>query len=117
MQTGENLHDTLETILSHVGADELHAHGHHKKLEHLFLLLRNISVALAVIFFLTSTFWHEKSHLFKSIGYFLGALAYLSEILLLTDFFRQKVPYREMFMAYCFGPLYVILGFSYLIAH
>ena len=117
MQTGENLHDALESILQHAGADELHTHGHHEKLEHLFLLLRNISVALAVVFFLVSTFYHEKAHLLKSIGYFLGALAYFSEILLLTDFFHQKVPYKEMFMAYCFGPLYVILGFSYLIAH
>ena len=38
-------------------------------------------------------------------------------ILLLTDCFSKRIPHREMFMAYCFGPLYILLGISYLIGH
>ena len=48
-------------------------------------------------------------------AYFLGAGAYFAEILVLTDGFRQKVPRKELFMAYCFGPLYILLGLSYLL--
>ena len=53
----------------------------------------------------------------KAAAYFLGALAYLGEIVILTDWFSQRVPQREMFMAYCFGPLYLLLGVSYLLDH
>ena len=48
-------------------------------------------------------------------AYFLGAGAYFAEILVLTDGFRRKVPQKELFMAYCFGPLYILLGLSYLL--
>ena len=44
-----------------------------------------------------------------------GAGAYVAEILILTDGFRRKVPQKELFMAYCFGPLYILLGLSYLL--
>ena len=40
-----------------------------------------------------------------------------SEVLLLTDCFRTRVPHSEMFMAYCFGPMYILLGISYLLGH
>ena len=46
---------------------------------------------------------------------FCGAGAYVAEILILTDGFRRKVPQKELFMAYCFGPLYILLGLSYLL--
>ena len=53
--------------------------------------------------------------LLRAIAYFCGAGAYVAEILILTDGFRRKVPQKELFMAYCFGPLYILLGLSYLL--
>ena len=50
-------------------------------------------------------------------AYFLGAGAYFGEFMLLTDCFTERVPHQEMFMAYCFGPLYLLLGMSYLLGH
>ena len=29
----------------------------------------------------------------------------------------EAVDHKEMFMAYCFGPLYVLMGISYLTGH
>ena len=86
--------------------EELLAHSHHKRAEHVFLLARNTFVAVAALLF---------AYLIKAIAYFFGAGAYFCEILLLTDCFSQKVPHREMFMAYCFGPMYILLGISYLL--
>ena len=57
------------------------------------------------------------SHVLKAIAYFFGAAAYFSEFILLTDCFTKRVPHQEMFMAYCFGPLYILLGLSYLMGH
>ena len=51
----------------------------------------------------------------KGIAYFFGAAAYFCEIVLLTDCFTAKVPHKELFMAYCFGPMYILLGLSYLL--
>ena len=53
--------------------------------------------------------------LLRAAAYFLGAGAYFAEILVLTDGFRREVPQKELFMAYCFGPLYILLGLSYLL--
>ena len=55
--------------------------------------------------------------LLKGIAYFFGAAAYFCEIVLLTDCFTAKVPHKELFMAYCFGPMYILLGLSYLLGH
>ncbi|MBQ9937351.1 MAG: hypothetical protein IJO86_03375 [Oscillospiraceae bacterium] len=93
--------------------DEL-THGHYPKIEHLLLILRNAIVIMAVIFFVLSLFFKESSHNLKAAAYFCGAAAYCFEYLLLTDCFREKVPHNEMFMAYCFGPLYLLLGLSYI---
>ena len=78
------------------------------------LLLRNLAVGAAAALFLVSLFHLPCRYLLKAIAYFFGAAAYFCEILLLTDCFTQKVPHREMFMAYCFGPMYILLGISYL---
>lgn len=59
----------------------------------------------------------NHSSILRSIAYFCGTGAYFLEILLLTDCFSKRIPHREMFMAYCFGPLYILLGISYLIGH
>lgn len=94
---------------------ELIEHSHHKKLETLFLWIRNVAVAGAVVLFVISLFDLHASHILKAIAYFFGAAAYICEIVLLTDCFTEKVPHNEMFMAYCFGPLYILLGVSYLL--
>lgn len=112
-EAGEVLHDVLEGL----SEEEVISHSHHKKLEHAVLLFRNIAVGLAVVLFLISL-WHLPfRYTLKGIAYFLGAAAYFSEFVLLTDCFTERVPHQEMFMAYCFGPLYILLGLSYLMGH
>lgn len=106
----EVIHDLYEGL----SEEDLISTSHHKRLEHWILLGRNIAVGLAVLLFLASLFHCPGSSLLKAIAYFLGAFAYLGEILILTDCFQAKVPHHEMFMAYCFGPLYILLGLSYL---
>ncbi len=112
-EAGEVLHDVIEGL----SEEEVISHSHHKKLEHLVLLFRNIAVALAVVLFLASLFHPPYGNTFKAIAYFLGAAAYFSEFVLLTDCFTTRVPHQEMFMAYCFGPMYILLGLSYLMGH
>lgn len=94
---------------------ELLAESHHKRAERAFLHLRNTAVTLAAALFLGSLPHTGIRYLLKAIAYFFGAAAYLCEILLLTDCFTRKVPHRELFMAYCFGPVYLLLGISYLL--
>jgi hypothetical protein len=53
----------------------------------------------------------------RAIGYFAGAGAYVCECLAITDCFQKKVPHTEMFMVYCFGPLYILMGFGYIFWH
>ena len=112
-EAGEVLHDVLEGL----SEEEIISHSTHKKLEHIVLWFRNIAVALAVILFVLSLFHLSLSHTLKGIAYFLGASAYFSEFILLTDCFTKRVPHQEMFMAYCFGPMYILLGLSYLLGH
>ena len=87
----------------------------HKTLEEILLWIRNIAVMAAVILFLVSLIIHEQGHLWKGIAYFCGAGAYVAELLLLTECFTKKASHNEMFMVYCFGPLYILLGLSYLL--
>lgn len=111
----------IETIKHTVDATiperEEISHGLHPKVDYALLVLRNIFVSLAVIFFVLSMFWHVSYHIFKAIGYFTGAAAYIFECLAVTDCFQTKVPHNEMFMVYCFGPLYILMGLSYLFLH
>ena len=102
---------------AHQEEEEDIAHSHHPKLEHWILLGRNITVGLAVLLFVVSLFHLPFKGALKAAAYFLGAAAYFSEILLMTDCFSEKVPHQEMFMAYCFGPMYILLGLSYLLGH
>lgn len=112
-EAGEVIQDVLEGL----SEDEIISHSEHKQFEHSVLLFRNIAVGLAVLLFLVSMFHLPFSHVLKAIAYFLGAAAYFSEFILLTDCFTKRVPHQEMFMAYCFGPLYILLGLSYLMGH
>lgn len=54
-------------------------------------------------------------NLLVGVAYFCGAGAYVFECLLLTDCFKTKVPHKEMFMVYCLGPLYLIMGLGYIL--
>ena len=80
--------------------------------EHVLLVARNLAAGAAAALFLALADIHK---LLRAIAYFCGAGAYVAEILILTDGFRRKVPQKELFMAYCFGPLYILLGLSYLL--
>lgn len=92
-------------------------HGLHPKIDYVLLVLRNIFSGLAVVFFLLSFVFSEWYHLLTAIAYFLGAGAYLFECLAVTDCFQTKVPHTEMFMVYCFGPLYILMGIRYIFLH
>lgn len=82
--------------------------------ERLWMELRNWLVLAAAVLFFISLFI-SGSHRLRAIAYFLGAGAYFSELAMLTDGFRHAIPRREAFMALCFGPLYVLMGLSYLL--
>lgn len=92
-------------------------HGLHPKVDYAFLVLRNVFVAIAVMLFLTSFVWHSAYNILKAAGYFSGSLAYIFECLAVTDCFQTKVPHTEMFMVYCFGPLYILMGLGYMFWH
>ena len=58
---------------------------------------------------------YEEGYCHFLCGMAQGCDLYFCEIVLLTDCFTAKVPHKELFMAYCFGPLYILLGLSYLL--
>ncbi len=111
------LHNIKNTIDITIPDKEELTHGLHPKLDYALLILRNIFTALAVIFFVLSLFVHSLYTLLKAMGYFAGAGAYIFECLAVTDCFHTKVPHTEMFMVYCFGPLYILMGFGYIFIH
>ena len=78
------------------------------------LILRNVFAALASVLFLISILTSHRTHMLKVLAYFLCMLAYFSEYLHLTKFFREKIPHDELFMIYCFAPIYFLMGLSYL---
>ncbi len=92
-------------------------HGLHPKIDYALLILRNIFVGLAVIVFILSLFLDSYYTTLKAVGYFCGAVAYIFECLAVTDCFTTKVPHTEMFMVYCFGPLYILMGLGYIFIH
>lgn len=112
-ELGEILHDAIEGL----SEEEVISHSRHRRLEHAILLLRNLAVGTAVVLFLLSLLHIPGRYTLKAIAYFFGAAAYCLEFALLTDCFTKRVPHQEMFMAYCFGPLYILLGLSYLLGH
>ena len=73
--------------------------------EHVMLVVRNLAAGAAAVLFLASFALADIHKLLRAAAYFL----------VLTDGFRRKVPQKELFMAYCFGPLYILLGLSYLL--
>ncbi len=126
--SNHTLHDEMEEVIHHaedmihdviegLSEEEVISHSTHKKAEHIALLIRNIAVGAAVGLFLLSLCPFTFRYTLKAIAYFLGAAAYCAEFVILTDCFTEQVPHREMFMAYCFGPMYILLGLSYLLGH
>ena len=75
-------------------------HANHPRRDYLMLLVRNVLVGVAVLFFVTSFFLRDLHNILRAIGYFCGAGAYLFECLLLTDCLKTKVPHEELFMVY-----------------
>ena len=71
------------------------------------LRFRNAMVLLA--------FASDRYPILRAVGYLFGAIAYICEIMVLTDCFKVKIPHNELFMPYCFGPLYLIMGVGYLV--
>ncbi len=110
----ENIKHTVDVTIP--DREEL-THGLHPKIDYLFLVLRNVFTALAVLFFVGAFFFHSIHGTLKAVGYFMGAAAYIFECLAVTDCFMTKVPHTEMFMVYCFGPLYILMGFEYIFLH
>ncbi len=91
--------------------------GLHPKVDYALLIMRNVLVGAATVLFLLSFATHEVGNLLKGIAYFCGAAAYIFECLAVTDCFLKKVPHTEMFMVYCFGPLYLLMGLGYIFLH
>jgi hypothetical protein len=110
----ENIKHTVDATIP--DKEEL-THGLHPKIDYIFLILRNVFVGAAAVLFLVSFFFRGAYNILKGIGYFCGALAYVFECLAVTDCFQTKVPHTEMFMVYCFGPLYILMGLGYLFWH
>jgi len=110
-----HLHDLTDDLEAMLEEPELIQESHHKTAEHVFLLLRNGFTALAAILFILSFFLHHLHGLLRGIGYLFGMAAYVSELGMLTDGFTRRVPRRELFMACCFGPLYLLMGLAYLL--
>ncbi len=92
-------------------------HGLHPKIDYALLILRNLFTVVAALFFISSFVVHDAYSTFKALGYFAGAAAYIFECFAVTDCFKTKVPHTEMFMVYCFGPLYILMGLGYIILH
>lgn len=115
LESHPHLLEAIEEVKELLCEDDILASSRHKRLERVFLYLRNGFAALATALFLASLLHMPYRNLFKGIAYFFGAGAYFCEIVLLTDCFSHAVPHREAFMAYCFGPMYILLGISYLV--
>jgi len=96
--------------------EETIAESSHKKSEHVLLYVRNVFVLAALILFIISLFVENYGTL-KGIAYLSGCVAYFCELFMVTDFFRHDVPHKELFMVYCFGPLYLLMGVAYLLGH
>ncbi len=111
------LDDLKKTIDSTIPDKEELTHGLHPKIEYILLVFRNLFVLFAVLSFVGSLAFHNAYITLRAIGYFCGAAAYIFECLAVTDCFKSKVPHTEMFMVYCFGPLYIIMGLEYIFLH
>ncbi len=111
------LEEIKHTVDATIPEKEELPHGVHPLVDYILLICRNLLVAMAVVLFFLSFFLHDAHNILRAVAYFCGAGAYLFECLAVTDCFQTKVPHTEMFMVYCFGPLYLMMGLSYLFWH
>lgn len=107
------MHYPSETEKEKNGTD----HGEMKPILRVALTMRNVMVAIASVLFLISIFTKRANITLTVIAYLCGAMAYFCEFLHLTEGFKVKIPHEELFMVYCFAPLYVLLGLSYIFYH
>lgn len=82
-----------------------------------YLIIRNVAVSIAAIIFIISIMPEsvigENEHTLRGTAYIFGSLAYLCELIELTALFSKKHPFRELFMPYVMGVLYIVLSISY----
>jgi xanthine/uracil permease len=83
------------------------------------LTARNICVGVAALLFLvallpSAILPHAHVYPLRGVAYLFGAVAYVSELMVLSNLFRHKQPLRHLFMPYVFGFLYLLMGISYL---
>lgn len=107
----KNLESDIEELFDD---EEFIEHSSHHVLNEIVVWARNLAVLIAAVLFLISIFDHELTK-FKAIAYFFGAAAYFLELVEMTEYFKHKPPIKELFMVYCFGPLYILMGISYLL--
>ena len=88
--------------------------GHHPDV---FRTLRNIFALITAALFIASFFLHGHHMLIRGIGYCTGVLAYFAEVMELTEGFNRKKHVDDLFMALCFGILYILLAVSYIMEH
>ena len=81
-----------------------------------WLTIRNAAAILAFALFIASLFVHHKYAL-QSIAYLVGAVAYFSELVILSDGFKKKLELRESLMPILFFVLYIILCVSHFLEH
>lgn len=73
-------------------------HGLHPKIDYALLIFRNLFVVFAALLFILSFVFADLYTMFKAIGYFCGAAAYLFECLAVTDCFGTKsAAYRNVY--------------------
>lgn len=108
--------DVKEVVEEIVTEKELIEESEHKETEEKLLVIRNIAVCIAMILFVVSLFHGVAHHeIVRGIGYIFGAGAYFTELLMMTDCFRAKLDHKELFMAYCFFPMYLIFAITYIL--
>lgn len=83
----------------------------------IFNIIRNVFALLTAICFISSFFIPERRLLVRGIGYCFGFVAYFAEVLELTEGFNRKKHLDDLFMAICFGGLYIFMAVSYILEH
>lgn len=76
------------------------------------LTVRNAFALLAVALFVISLFT-RRGYALQSLAYLIGAAAYLAELSILSDGFKNRSELREYLMPILFFVLYIILCISH----
>lgn len=111
LESIENVENEIEELFDD---DEFIDNSHFHAIAEFVVWGRNVAVLIALILFLITIFNHDLTKL-RAAAYMCGAVAYFFETVEMTEYFKHRPPLKEMFMVYCFGPLYIIMGISYLV--